>query len=90
METVGDGLDEKLVQSQAVIITRGLIGVNAVPIFAEYNNVLRNRVDELLKLALRVLVILGVHELTYRGPRCHNRASFSECYSSQRPNDPTF
>jgi hypothetical protein len=67
---------------------RGLIGVKPTPISAKHNDVLRNRIDELLKLALRLLAILGVDELAYRGPRCHNPASFAKCFSSARPNDP--
>src|SRR5215510_10210265 len=87
MNAVYDGLDQEPVQSQAVIITGSLIGVKTVPISAKHNNVLGNSIYKLLKLALRQRAILGIDHLTAQRPRCHNRASFSKCYSSERPND---
>src|SRR6516225_1076577 len=60
MKAVVNGFHEKLLQTQAVIVARSLVGIEALPISIEDNEVLRHRVHELLKFPLRLLSILNV------------------------------
>jgi len=60
METVGNGLAQKLIQSQAVIVQHSLIGIETPPIPIKDDDVLRNSIDELLKFLLRLLAVLDI------------------------------
>src|SRR6516225_7465931 len=67
METVGDGLDQKLIQSQAMIIQGSLICVKTPPITVKDDDVLRDSVDELLEFVLRPCTFFDINHGYFSG-----------------------